>query len=61
MRARTASARTEDGDLDHYLFAEPTDAVRHDVPMSAFHFGPGYSSRGKRRYVCTWNREKVVG
>ena len=30
----------------------------HDVPISAFHFGSGYSSLGKRRYVFTWNRDK---
>lgn len=29
-----------------------------DVPISAVHFGSGYSSRGKRRYVFTWNKEK---
>ena len=29
-----------------------------DMPISSLHFGSGYSSRGKRRYVFTWNREK---
>ena len=33
-------------------------AVRHDIPLSAFHFGSGYTSIGKRRYVFTWNRAK---
>ncbi|MFY8041526.1 MAG: TIM-barrel domain-containing protein, partial [Rhodoferax sp.] len=28
------------------------------VPISSFHYGSGYSSRGKQRYVFTWNREK---
>ncbi len=28
------------------------------IPCSAFHYGSGYSSRGKRRYVFTWNRSK---
>ncbi|MGL5137444.1 MAG: TIM-barrel domain-containing protein, partial [Beijerinckiaceae bacterium] len=28
------------------------------IPISAIHFGSGYSSRGKRRYVFTWNKEK---
>ncbi|MBU3737403.1 MAG: glycoside hydrolase family 31 protein [Rhodoferax sp.] len=28
------------------------------IPCSAFHYGSGYSSRGKRRYVFTWNRDK---
>jgi alpha-glucosidase len=30
----------------------------HQVPISAFHYGSGYSSRGKRRYVFTWNHSK---
>lgn len=29
-----------------------------NIPISAIHFGSGYSSRGKRRYVFTWNKEK---
>ncbi len=28
------------------------------IPCSAFHYGSGYSSRGKRRYVFTWNHDK---
>ncbi len=28
------------------------------IPCSAFHYGSGYSSRGKRRYVFTWNNSK---
>lgn len=28
------------------------------IPCSAFHYGSGYSSRGKRRYVFTWNTGK---
>jgi len=28
------------------------------IPISSIHFGSGYSSRGKRRYVFTWNRDK---
>jgi alpha-glucosidase len=30
----------------------------HQVPISAFHYGSGYSSRGKGRYVFTWNHSK---
>ncbi|MBI3503294.1 MAG: alpha-glucosidase [Proteobacteria bacterium] len=37
-------------------FAERCRAER--IPISAVHFGSGYSSRGKRRYVFTWNRDK---
>jgi hypothetical protein len=32
--------------------------TEHDVPLSAFHYGSGYTSIGKRRYVFTWNRDK---
>jgi alpha-glucosidase len=32
--------------------------VSERVPVSAFHYGSGYSTRGKRRYVFTWNRDK---
>lgn len=28
------------------------------IPISAIHLGSGYSSRGKRRYVFTWNKDK---
>ena len=31
--------------------------ARHS-DVSAFHFGSGYTSIGKRRYVFTWNRDK---
>jgi alpha-glucosidase len=37
-------------------FADRCRAER--IPISAIHFGSGYSSRGKRRYVYTWNRDK---
>ena len=28
------------------------------IPISAFHYGSGYSTRGKQRYVFTWNASK---
>jgi alpha-glucosidase len=37
-------------------FLECAKAER--IPLSSFHLGSGYSSRGRRRYVFTWNREK---
>jgi alpha-glucosidase len=37
-------------------FAERCRA--EEIAISAIHFGSGYSSRGKRRYVFTWNRDK---
>jgi alpha-glucosidase len=33
-------------------------AERDGFPLSSFHFGSGYTSRGKQRYVFTWNRDK---
>jgi alpha-glucosidase len=33
-------------------------AERDGFPLSSFHFGSGYSSRGKQRYVFTWNDAK---
>jgi alpha-glucosidase len=39
--------------------AEFADRCRAErIPISSIHFGSGYSSRGKRRYVFTWNRDK---
>jgi alpha-glucosidase len=29
-----------------------------DIPISAFHFGSGYTSIGPKRYVFNWNRQK---
>ncbi len=31
---------------------------RENIPVSAFHFGSGYTSIGPKRYVFTWNRSK---
>ena len=33
-------------------------AERDQFPLSSFHFGSGYTSRGKQRYVFTWNTDK---
>eukprot|EP00897_Mesotaenium_endlicherianum_P002289 jgi/Mesen1/2088/ME000151S01340 len=35
-----------------------TQCLRHHIPCSAFHFGSGYTSIGKRRYVFNWNFDK---
>jgi alpha-glucosidase len=56
--ANTAMSLADAPDAQARLSQFIDDAARHDVPISAFHFGSGYSSRGKRRYVFTWNREK---
>jgi alpha-glucosidase len=56
--ANTAMSLTDASDAQARL-AEFLDlVVRHDIPLSAFHFGSGYSSIGKRRYVFTWNHAK---
>jgi alpha-glucosidase len=40
-------------------FHHPHCGRRHS--LFGFHYGSGYSSRGKRRYVFTWNTEQVPG
>jgi alpha-glucosidase len=41
------------------MVALPTPvASTRATPPAAFHFGSGYTSIGKRRYVFTWNRDK---
>ncbi len=31
----------------------------HRLPCASFHLSSGYTSMGKRRYVFTWNRDKI--
>jgi alpha-glucosidase len=45
----TAQARMED------FIARCTS---ENIPVSAFHFGSGYTSIGPKRYVFTWNKSK---
>jgi len=40
--------------LDHFISRIGTEGI----PCSSFHYGSGYSSRGKRRHVFTWNNSK---
>ncbi len=56
--ANTAMSLTDAPDAQAKLSQFIEDVARHDVPISAFHFGSGYSSLGVRRYVFTWNRDK---
>ena len=56
--ANTAMALADAPDAQAHLAGFVAAATTHDVPISAFHFGSGYTSRGKRRYVFTWNRDK---
>jgi alpha-glucosidase len=56
--ANTAMSLTDAPDGQARLSEFIDSAARHDIPISAFHFGSGYSSIGPRRYVFTWNRAK---
>jgi len=56
--ANTAMSLTDAPDAQAQLAEFADRLVEHDIPLSAFHFGSGYTSIGKRRYVFTWNRDK---
>src|SRR5207245_10347004 len=56
--ANTAMSLTDAPDAQARLAEFADQAIEHDIPLSAFHFGSGYTSIGKRRYVFTWNRAK---
>jgi alpha-glucosidase len=56
--ANTAMSLADAPDAQARLADFCDQLERHDVPCSAFHFGSGYTSIGKRRYVFTWNRDK---
>jgi alpha-glucosidase len=56
--ANTAMSLTDAPDAQAQLASFADRLSEHDIPLSAFHFGSGYTSIGKRRYVFTWNRDK---
>jgi alpha-glucosidase len=56
--ANTAMSLTDAPDAQARLAEFADRLTEHDIPLSAFHFGSGYTSIGKRRYVFTWNRNK---
>ena len=56
--ANTAMGLADAADAQHQLSTFIDRAKSEDTPISAFHYGSGYSSRGIRRYVFTWNRDK---
>lgn len=56
--AQTAMGLADAPDAQHQLDKFLDEAIAHRVPVSSFHYGSGYSSRGKRRYVFTWNESK---
>src|SRR5207247_1650088 len=56
--ANTAMSLTDASDAQARLSEFADQIIAHDIPLSAFHFGSGYTSIGRRRYVFTWNRDK---
>lgn len=56
--AQTAMGLADAPDAQQQLDRFIDLAVSHNIPISAFHYGSGYSSRGKKRYVFTWNNDK---
>ena len=56
--AQTAMGLADAPDAQQQLDAFISRIESEGIPCSAFHYGSGYSSRGKRRYVFTWNHSK---
>jgi alpha-glucosidase len=56
--AQTAMGLADAPDAQQQLSQFIDRCLAHEIPISAFHYGSGYSSRGKQRYVFTWNRSK---
>ncbi len=56
--ALTAMGLADAPDAQAQMSAFIDQAAATGVPISSFHYGSGYSSRGKRRYVFTWNESK---
>jgi alpha-glucosidase len=56
--AQTAMGLADAPDAQAQLSTFIQRLAQEDIPCSSFHYGSGYSSKGKRRYVFTWNRDK---
>ena len=56
--ANTAMGLADAADAQSQLSTFIDRAQSENIPVSAFHYGSGYSSIGPRRYVFTWNRGK---
>ena len=56
--AQTAMAIADADDAQVRIEGFIARTVSEDIPVSAFHFGSGYTSIGPRRYVFNWNRAK---
>ncbi len=56
--AQTAMAIADAKDAQAQMEGFIAKCATDDIPLSAFHFGSGYTMIGPRRYVFHWNREK---
>ena len=56
--AQTAMAIADAPDAQVQIEAFIDRCRAEDIPVSAFHFGSGYTSIGTKRYVFHWNRAK---
>jgi len=56
--AQTAMGLADAPDAQAQLDGFIDRIAQENIPCSSFHYGSGYSSRGKRRYVFTWNHSK---
>ena len=56
--AQTAMGLADASDAQQQLDGFISQIQAQGIPCSSFHYGSGYSSRGKRRYVFTWNHDK---
>ena len=56
--AQTAMALADSANAQERMEAFIDKCAAEKIPISAFHFGSGYTSIGRRRYVFTWNRDK---
>ena len=56
--AQTAMGLADAPDAQAQIRGVIEKAKEHEIPLSAFHFGSGYTSIGPKRYVFTWNFSK---
>jgi len=56
--AQTAMALADSDNAQERMETFIARCGAEKIPISAFHFGSGYTSIGPRRYVFTWNRDK---
>jgi alpha-glucosidase len=56
--AQTAMALADSANAQERIEAFIANCAAEQIPVSAFHFGSGYTTIGRRRYVFTWNRDK---